>query len=107
MLGLVEVLQPVTAQVADGDSLGQARAHENPRGVGEKDLSTVSGGGDPRRSVYVDPNVVTTADGTFPRVHAHPDPERPSVRPRFGGEAPLRCHRCADRRRRRAEYDKE
>jgi hypothetical protein len=95
-LGLVEVLQPVAAEVADRHSLGEGVLDEHPCGLGDQDLAPVCGGGDPGRSVHIDPDVVAAADGTLTGVQPHPNPERRAVRPVFLGQASLRGHRGAD-----------
>jgi hypothetical protein len=61
-LGLVEVLQPVAAQVAGGHPLGEGVTDEGPCGLGEQDLATMSGVGDSGRPIHVDPDVVASAE---------------------------------------------
>ena len=75
-LGLVEVLQPVAAEVADRHSLGEGVTDEGPCGLGDHDLAPVCGRGDPGRSVHVNPDVVATGEETLAGVHAHPNPQR-------------------------------
>ena len=77
-----QILQPVLAEVADGD-----RLEETAGRLGEDDLPAVGGGGDPRRAVDVDADIALVGHDRLARVDPHADADRAVLEgvPRFGG----------------------
>ena len=104
---LVEVLQDVTTQAPQGDTLGQYVLHEGSCCVRDQDLPPVPGGRDPRGPVDVDPYVVASRKRALARVEAHPDAELPTVWPRRFRQSALRRDRSAEPLDRGGERDEE
>ena len=107
MLGAIEILETVDAEVAERDALGERIRQERPRRFGDHDLAAVARGSDPCRTVDVDPDVVVAAQDTVAAVQTHPDANLAAVGPRVGREPSLRRHRCSGRSTRGREHREE
>ena len=83
-----EVLEPVLAEVDQGDVRGQVAADEVVAHLGDEDLTAMAGRADPGGHVDVDPDVALVGADRLAGVEAHPDlhPDvaRPAARPRPG-----------------------
>ena len=85
--GLVEVLQPVLAEI------GRSPAGQPVRGRAEQHLPAVPRGHDPRGQMDVEPDVLRRLGGRRTGVHAHPNEKPLSVRPLRSSESLLRFGR--------------
>ncbi len=103
----LDVLQPVKAQVAEGNSGREVRRGQQPRRVGRHHLAAVRGRRDPGRPVHVQPHIRVLMPGRLPGMQAHPDPEADPAGPVVAGQVTLRRHAAADRVRGRVEHDEE
>jgi hypothetical protein len=107
VLGAIEVLEPVLAEIAQRDVGGQLVGDQLARGAGDEHLRTMAGRADPRRAVHVQADVIVVADlglaGVDPHPHAHVD----VLGPALGGERALGADRGGDRVARADEGDEE
>ena len=79
----------------------QRRPRPAPRvALRDHDLPAVPGAHHPRRQMNVHADVLRRIDTRLPRVHAHPDPDRPARQGLLIASRD-RCHRLPRRRRRR------
>ena len=94
---LAKIFQPVMTQVTDR----HGRLEQLARRLREQNLPTVSGGGDPRRPVHIDPAVLAIDNQRLTRVQAHSHAERALRERRL-------CLRCpSDRLTRACKRDEE
>ncbi len=89
-LGLVDVLQPLLAQVAERRVGRQLVPDERGGGRGEEHLATVRGGGDPRALVEAEAVIALVADLGLAGVEAHADAALGALGPVVRGERALR-----------------
>jgi hypothetical protein len=61
MFGLVEVLEPMSTEVAERDTFGQLRFDEGTACRRQQDLTAVAGRRDAGRAVDIEANVTITA----------------------------------------------
>ncbi len=80
-LGLVEVLQPVLAEVAHVEAVGQGVLDERVGDLRQQDLPAVPGGAQPGRPVYPEPDEPAGPRGRLGGVEAHPDADPGAGRP--------------------------
>src|SRR6185436_5519811 len=92
-----QVLEPVLAEIAQGDAVWQVAGDERARRIGQQHLAAVSGRGDPRRTMDVEADVVVTAESALAGMEAHPHADDRRLRPRHRGEPTLRLGGCRDR----------
>jgi hypothetical protein len=107
MLGAIEVLEPVLAEVPERDVARQLVGDQLARGAGDQHLSAVAGRADPRGAVDVQPDVVILSDLGLAGVDADPHADVDTRGPTLGSERPLRAHRGGDRVARPRERDEE
>jgi hypothetical protein len=107
VLGAIEVLEPVLAEIPERDVNRQFVGDELARGARDQHLPAVSGRADPRRAVHVETDVIILSDvrltGVHPDAHAHVD----ALGPMLGRQRPLRADRGGDRVARPSEGDEE
>ena len=72
VLGVVQVLQAVLAEVAEGGPVGKVVLHQGAGGPGDQDLAAVPGRGDARGAVHVDADVALVREQRLPGVKTHP-----------------------------------
>ena len=89
VLRLIEVLEPMDAEVAQTDRAPPRREQLRRRGRHEH-LAAMAAPPDPRRPMDADPDVALVAGDGMGGVKAHPHLERTVVRPRVSRELPLR-----------------
>ena len=107
MLGVVDVLQAVIAEIPKGGAGRQAVLDERPGGTGEDDLPAVSRPGDPRGSVHVDADIVVPARNPLAGMEAHPDSRRGVEGPLVRGQGPLGGHGRPNGAHRAGKRDEE
>jgi len=69
-----EIFESARAEIAEAHPLRQRLFDESTSRVREEHLAAVTGGGDPRRTVDVDAQVVVSAEDGLASVHPHPHP---------------------------------
>ena len=72
VLGLGEILQPVLAEVPDAHTWRKSLFDQRVDAVRDDDLPAVPAGGNPRRAMHVQADVVGRDDATFSCMKAHP-----------------------------------
>ena len=107
VLGAIEVLEPVLAEIPERDVRRQLVGDQLARGARDQHLPAVSGGADPRRAVHVQTDVIVLPDLRLAGVDAHPHAHVDALGPTLGRERPLRAHRGGDRVARPREGDEE
>ena len=95
------------AEVTERKTRGQGRLGQCPSGVGDEDLPSVGSGGDPRRAIDVEADVIVAAECSQPSVQAHPDANRRRLWPGGRRQLPLCGGRGSHRRGRLPEQDEE
>ena len=83
VLGHPQVLEPVCTQVTQGHVRGQLIRDQGVGGGGHDDLAAMRGAGDPRGAVDGITHEVAADPEDLATVEAHPDPDRPTLGPRF------------------------
>jgi hypothetical protein len=96
MLWQIEILEPVTAQVTHRHSRWQASDDQLRRGVRGHHLAAVSGRGDPRRPVHVDPHIAVVMDAWAAGMNTHAHPDLFPVRPLTRDKGTLSIYRCGN-----------
>ena len=86
----------MVAQVAQVHPAGQRATGERLRLRREQHLPAVGRGGDPRRPVDVEPDVVVATASTVAGMHPDADLDDGALRPGRGGEGALDRDRCTD-----------
>lgn len=107
VLGVLEILELVSAQIAQARNLGQAVLNQLVRGLREKDLTPMTGCADACRPVDIEADVASSAEGGLAGVQSHAHPERLAHGPGVSGQAPLGSHRRRDSVSGPIENDKE
>ena len=107
MLGAIEILQPVLAQISEHDVSRQLIGDELMRQAGDQHLPAVSGSADPCRAMHVQTDVIILSDVRLAGVHPHTHTHVDALGPTLGCERPLRAHRGGDRVARPGEGDEE
>jgi len=99
MLGALEVLQAVLAEVAQRRAGRKRRRDEGPGCLRHEHLASVSRCRDSGRTVDIQPDVVVAAELAIAGVETHPDENRGLVRPRVLGKRSMGRDRRLDRLR--------
>src|SRR5918996_3579552 len=78
----------------NGDAVGQRRAEERARRLGEEDVPTLPSAAEPSGAYDVEAEVALLAEGRLARVEAHPHAHVFPARPSLLGVGPLRRDRA-------------
>jgi hypothetical protein len=98
LLGTVEILELLLAEVDDAHTRRQVVGDELPCGAGEEDLPSVGRGRDPGGLVHAHSDVLFVAKRRgLAAVEAHPDANLGAPRPGVFGERPLPRDRTGER----------
>src|SRR2546426_5957573 len=107
MLRLREVLKAMNAKVLQLQLSWQALLDQAARGLRHHDLPAMRGGGDPRRVVHVETDVLIADQGRLAGVQTDAHPDRAGLRPFVRREAALGVGRGAARVQRALEDTEE
>jgi hypothetical protein len=92
---VLDVLETVSAEVPERDTLGEVVLHHRTCRIGDQDLPAVARPRDPGRPVNIDPKVVVAPEHPLTRVQAHANPYGTGVGPLALFEGALGGHRRA------------
>ncbi len=94
MLGMLEVLQPMLAEVAQIDTIRQRLAQQRPRRRRDQDLPAMADARDAAGPMDVEADVGLRREARLPGMETDPDADFAALRPRLGGQRALRPHGC-------------
>jgi hypothetical protein len=106
VLGSIDVLEPVRAEIADRDALHRVLDQLTSRSR-EHHLTAVRNRSDPRRAVHSEPDVPLLAHQRLARVQAHSHAYLTALRPVVYCKRTLRANGSAERRARTREREEE
>ncbi len=95
-LGVLEILEPMHAEIAQAHAIGQVIRAERARRIRQQDLPTMAGAGDTAGAVDVQPGVRIGCEARLPRVKPDPDVDRDPIRPGLCRQRALCGDRAAD-----------